>query len=269
MNTWKMFCLSIFFLPWTGNSVAQHRWQFTDKPVWQDEFDVEGLPDKTKWKYDVGGHGWGNNELQYYTEADSMNAFVSDGILHISAQQQDDDQNPFTSARLVSIGKGDFLYGRVEFRARVPKGRGTWPAVWMLPTDQVYGGWPASGEIDLLEHVGYDPDVVHISVHTEKYHHSIGTQKTAKRKLRSASDEFQQYRLDWTPDYIIGFINDEQLFEFRKDSADYKAWPFDKNFHILINLAVGGEWGGQQGIDEDAFPAVFEVDYIRVYPLIE
>jgi beta-glucanase (GH16 family) len=175
----------------------------------------------------------------------------------------------FTSTRLVSRGKGDFLYGRFEVRAKVPVGRGTWPAVWMLPTDWAYGGWPASGEIDILEHVGFDPNVVHISVHTQAYHHSIGTQKTATRTLPEAQTAFQVYRVDWTPQDIQGFVNGTQIFQFKNEAKGFAVWPFDKKFHWLINLAVGGNWGGQQGIDETAFPATFEVDYVRVYPLIE
>ena len=139
----------------------------------------------------------------------------------------------------------------------------------MLPTDRAYGDWPNSGEIDILEHVGYDPDVVHISVHTKDYHHSIGTQKTATRKIENVTTDFQLYRIDWTPDYINGYVNDVRIFSFSNEKRGFSAWPFDKKFHWLINLAVGGNWGGQQGIDDEAFPALFEVDYVRVYDLVQ
>src|SRR3546814_595495 len=161
----------------------QKEYTFATTPSWADEFDYEGLPDDDKWGYDVGSqNGWGNNELQFYTEKRPENARVADGVLTITAIKEDHEDMAYTSARLVSRGKADFLYGRFEVRAKVPQGVGTWPAAWMLPTDWKYGGWPASGEIDILEHVGYDQDVVHISVHTEAYNHVIGTQKTATKK---------------------------------------------------------------------------------------
>ncbi len=244
---------------------------FSNTPSWSDEFNYEGLPDPSKWSYDVGSphNGWGNNELQYYTEARKENVHVSGGTLKITARKEKMEGLDYTSARLVSKGKGDFLYGRFEVRAKAASGRGTWPAVWMLPTDWTYGDWPNSGEIDILEHVGYDPDVVHISVHTKDYHHSIGTQKTATKKIENVTTEFQLYRIDWTPDYINGYVNDARIFSFSNEKRDFKAWPFDKKFHWLINLAIGGDWGGQQGIDDQAFPAQFEVDYVRVYDLVQ
>ncbi len=246
-------------------------YSFSSKPSWADEFDYEGLPDASKWGYDVGSpnNGWGNNELQYYTDGRKENVTVSGGLLRITARKEDFGEKNYTSTRLVSKGKGDFLYGRFEVRAKVPKGKGTWPAAWMLPSDWVYGGWPNSGEIDILEHVGYDQDVVHISVHTKDYHHSIGTQKTAVKKIQNATTEFHLYRIDWTPDYIKGYVDDQLIFTFNNEKRGFAAWPFDQKFHWLVNLAVGGDWGGQQGIDDTAFPAQMEVDYVRVYDLIE
>ncbi len=254
-----------------GNTDSIKNYEFTAQPIWADEFDNPGLPDSSKWSYDVGSqhNGWGNQELQYYTEADPKNVEVKDGYLHIHALPEQKEGLDYTSARLVSKGKGDFLYGRFEVRAKVPAGKGTWPAVWMLPTDWIYGGWPNSGEIDILEHVGYDPDVVHISVHTKDYHHSIGTQKTAFRKIENAREQFHLYRIDWTPDYIKGFVDDQELFSFANEGSGFKAWPFDQKFHWLINLAVGGFWGGAEGVDRDAFPATFTVDYVRVYDLVK
>lgn len=249
----------------------QKEYTFAATPSWADEFDYEGLPDDDKWGYDVGSgsNGWGNNELQYYTEKRPENVQVGNGVLTITAINEAYEGLTYTSTRLVSRGKADFLYGSFEVRAKVPQGVGTWPAVWMLPTDWKYGGWPASGEIDILEHVGYDQDVVHISVHTEAYNHVIGTQKTATRKIENATTDFHRYRVDWTPAYIRGFVDDVQIFNFQNEGKGYQMWPFDQQFHWLINLAVGGNWGGQQGVDETAFPARMEVDYIRVYPLVE
>jgi beta-glucanase (GH16 family) len=250
---------------------SQEKYTFASTPTWADEFNYTGLPDTTKWSYDVGSlyNGWGNNELQYYTKADPKNVLVKDGKLKIIALQQKKEGLDYTSTRLVSKSKGDFVYGRFEARAKVPKGRGTWPAIWMLPTASTYGGWPNSGEIDILEHVGYDMDVVHISVHTKAYHHSIQTQKTATKKIQDASEQFHLYRIDWTPDYIKGFVDDVEIFHFDNEKKSYLEWPFDQKFHWLINLAVGGFWGGLKGIDEKAFPATFEVDYVRVYDLIQ
>jgi beta-glucanase (GH16 family) len=239
-------------------------WTFETTPFWADEFDYEGLPDPAKWDYDIGGGGWGNNELQYYTN-DLSNASVSNGSLKITAKKEQFENRNFTSTRLVSRNKGDFLYGRIEVRAIVPQGLGTWPAIWMLPTDWEYGGWPASGEIDVMEHVGYDPEMIHMSIHTEAYYWRINTQKTSKRIVEGAMDEYQIYRMDWTPYALRGYVNDALLFTFTNEGKTYKEWPFDKRFHLLLNIAVGGDWGGQQGVDESAFPASMLVDYVRYY----
>ena len=145
--------------------------------VWSDEFEYTGLPDAAKWSYDVGGHGWGNKELQYYTERRKENARVENGLLIVEARRDGWEGHEYTSARLVSKGKGDWTYGRIEVRAKVPSGRGTWPAIWMLPTGKTYGAWPNSGEIDIMEHVVSDPDVIHASVNTRAYQHVISTQK--------------------------------------------------------------------------------------------
>lgn len=244
------------------------RWTFESTPFWQDEFEYTGAPDPGRWGYDIGGGGWGNNELQYYT--DSLdNAFVDNGMLTIVAKRQPMEGRNYTSARLVSKGKGDFLHGRIEFRARVPAGRGTWPALWMLPTDATYGPWPASGEIDVMEHVGHDPDVVHVSVHTEAYNHMIGTHRTSTTRVEGATDGFHLYRVDWTPDHIRGYIDGASVFEFANEGGGHAAWPFDQRFHLLMNIAVGGDWGGLEGVDEAAFPARMEIDYVRVYRLLE
>ncbi|WP_199182058.1 MULTISPECIES: family 16 glycosylhydrolase [unclassified Siphonobacter] len=243
-------------------------WTFEKTPVWADEFDYTGLPDAKKWGYDLGGSGWGNNELQYYTDSEN-NARVANGKLTITARKESKEGKDYTSARLVSKGKGDFLYGRFEINARLPAGRGTWPAIWMLPTDWAYGGWPNSGEIDIMEHVGYDPNVVHITTHTLAYYFKINTQKTATRTIDRATEDFHRYRVDWTPYAIRGYIDDEFIFEFVNEGKGSAVWPFDKRFHLLLNVAVGGDWGGAKGVDPTIFPAAMEVDYVRVYKMIE
>jgi len=244
------------------------KWQL----VWADEFNNTGLPDPAKWSYDVGGHGWGNKELQYYTEKRKENARVENGSLVIEARREDWQNREYTSARLVSKAKGDWTYGRFEVRAKLPTGKGAWPAIWMLPTAKTYGGWPSSGEIDIMEQVGFEPHVVHASVHTKSYHHSIGTQKTAKIVVPTATTEFNVYAIEWTPEEIRGYANDQHYFTFKNErltnsSADYKQWPFDQPFHMLLNIAVGGTWGGAQGVDQTIWPQRLEIDYVRVYQL--
>lgn len=243
-------------------------WTFETSPAWADEFTNNGAPDPTKWGYDVGGTGWGNNELQNYTN-NLRNASVNNGVLTITARKENSGANSYTSARLVSKGKGDYLYGRIEIKAKIPSGRGTWPALWMLPTDNTYGTWPKSGEIDIMEHVGYDPTNIHVTVHTESFNGMINTQKGGSKKFPNAFDEFHLYRLDWTPYAIRGYIQNELIFEFVNNGQGYAGWPFDKRFHLLMNVAVGGNWGGAQGVDDGVFPKSMEVDYVRVYKMID
>lgn len=235
--------------------------------VWSDEFDYEGLPNEEKWDYDLGGNGWGNNELQYYTKGENVS--VADGFLKIEARKEDYQNCEYTSTRLVSRGKGDWLYGKFEIYAKLPEGKGTWPAIWMLPTDWIYGDWPASGEIDIMEHVGYDQNRVHGSVHTQSYYHSIGTQKSSSVMVEGISDDFHLYTLEWLPDMIIISVDQEEYFRFKptdfKQTPTYEQWPFDKRFHLLLNIAVGGNWGGAMGVDETIYPQELLVDYVRVY----
>jgi len=243
-------------------------WTFETTPVWSDEFDYTGLPDPAKWGYDIGGNGWGNNELEYYTN-DIRNAGVANGILTITVLKEDIGGLHYSSARLVTKNKEDILYGRIEVKAKVPAGKGTWPAIWMLPTDWAYGNWPKSGEIDIMEHVGYDPNVIHISTHCEAYYWRLNNQKTAVLKIENAITAFHLYRVDWTPYAIRGYIDDNLVFTNVNEGTGYKVWPFDKRFHLLLNIAIGGDWGGQKGIDENAFPASMQVDYVRFYKMID
>jgi len=241
------------------------------QPVWCDEFDYTGLPDTTMWGYDVGGNGGGNNELQYYTNADPDNVFVKNGILTITSLQESMGGKQYTSTRLVSRDKGDFLYGKIQVRAKVPAGTGTWPAIWMLPTDWEYGGWPTSGEIDIMEYVGYDPNKVHATIHTGAFYHGLGTQIGKVRSLSTAEEEFHVYELEWEPNVMRFYINGVKFFEvsYNPDTMNHvdviDAWPFDKRFHLLINTAIGGDWGGVEGVDNDIFPVEFQIDYVRVF----
>ena len=235
--------------------------------VWSDEFDKNGAPNPDKWDYDVGGHGWGNNELQYYTRGENVE--VKDGLLIIEARKEKKGNRDYSSTRLVTRNKGDWLYGKFEIRAKIPKGLGTWPAIWMLPTDWVYGSWPASGEIDIMEHVGYDQGKLHASVHTQTFHHSIGTQKTATTQVPDISEDFHTYTLIWLPDKIQIAVDDTVYYTYQPTQyvaqPTYKEWPFDQRHHLLLNIAFGGNWGGARGIDEHVLPQQMLVDYVRVY----
>jgi len=241
-------------------------WAFETTPMWEDNFNTNGVPDPAKWSYDVGGSGWGNNELQYYTN--TGNARINNGNLIIEAKKENNSGMEYTSARLVTKGKGDFLYGKFEVKAKIPKGRGTWPAIWMLSTDQQYGIWPASGEIDIMEHVGYDPNKIHSTIHTTAYNGGRGTQKTGTKIIPDATDAFHVYTTEWTPYAIRSYIDGEKYFEFINEGNGFTVWPFDKRQHLLMNIAVGGNWGGVQGVDNSIFPATMEIDYIRVYKMI-
>lgn len=235
------------------------------KLVWNDEFDYTGLPDTTKWSYDVGGHGWGNNELQFYTENREKSARIEDGKLIIEAHKESFENMDYTSARLVTKSKGDWKYGRIEVKAKIPKGKGTWPAIWMLPTVWKYGNWPSCGEIDIMEHVGYDPTVIHATIHTEAYNHKIKTQKAGQKKVDDAFTNFHVYAVEWSEEKLDFYIDDEVIFTYKNENTGYKVWPFDIDYYLILNIAIGGDWGGLKGIDPDICPARMEVDYVRVY----
>jgi beta-glucanase (GH16 family) len=234
--------------------------------VWSDEFNYTGVPDTSKWSYDLGARdGWGNNELQYYTN-ESKNVRVENGNLVIEAHNDSMENKAFTSSRIVSKGKGDWLYGRIEVRAKLPSGKGTWPALWMLSTDWEYGGWPACGEIDIMEHVGYDPGVIHGTIHTEAYNHIKQTQKEGMITIPDAHDKFHVYAIDWQKNKIDFFADDKLYHSVTRDPKDdFKGWPFDKKFHLLMNIAIGGNWGGSKGVDNHIWPQRMEIDYVRVY----
>jgi len=247
--------------PGTGTNLGEYQL------VWSDEFNYSGLPDNKKWSYDTDGNasGWGNNEAQFYTSARLKNSEVKDGNLYINAIKEDFEGKKYTSARLVTRSKGDWLYGKVEVRAKLPDGRGMWPAIWMLPTDWIYGGWPASGEIDIMENVGYDPFVILASAHTQAYNHVKGTQKSGKLTVNDCYTEFHNYILEWEANEYRVYIDDKLIFTFQNEKTGFQVWPFDKRFHLLLNVAVGGNWGGAKGIDDSIFPRSMVVDYVRVY----
>jgi beta-glucanase (GH16 family) len=239
---------------------------FDTNVAWSDEFDYTGAPDPAKWQYDVGGGGWGNSELQYYTNT-TNNASVANGILTITARKENMGGMGYTSSRMVSKFSSDMLYGRIEMKIKIPAGRGTWPAGWMLPNDYAYGSWPNSGEIDIMEYVGFDPNNVHFSTHDQANYG--GNSKTSTLNIPTATTTFHLYRMDWTPDAIKGYYDDQLVFTYTNDKkGQFATWPFDKPFHILLNLAIGGTWGGTQGVDDTIFPVSMQVDYVRFYKMI-
>lgn len=268
-----MILAAFFFLVASTSCDSTETEAATDVPdrpgwrlVWNDEFDVDGLPDSDRWVYDVGDHGWGNNERQNYYAQNAETAHVKDGELIITASLVGEGPSKeYRSARMKTKDKGDWTYGRVEVRANLPAGIGTWPAIWMLPTDNEYGGWPNSGEIDVMEHVGFDPNVVHGTVHTEAFNHSIGTHKGGQIEVPTATSGFNEYAIEWTAEKIDFFVNDEHYFTFENTGGGPPEWPFDQRFHLIMNIAIGGNWGGQHGVDDTIFPQEMRVDYVRVY----
>ena len=228
---------------------------------------IRVLPDEFKWNYDTAGNawGWGNQELQHYTAHRKENAWVNDGKLIITARKEEGFDKPYTSARLTTKDKGDWLYGRMEVRAKVSKGTGIWPAIWMLPDSNIYGNWPKSGEIDIMEHVGYDPDTIHLTVHTEAFNGMYQTQKTGKVYVPEAENEFYTYSIEWTETKCDFFIDGKKGFTFKKQSDNTDEWPFDHPYYLILNVAVGGSWGGVHGVDDSIFPQTMEIDYVRVY----
>jgi beta-glucanase (GH16 family) len=234
------------------------------KLVWSDEFDYTGLPDSKKWTAETGGHGWGNNELQFYTSGRKENARVENGMLTIEARKEDWQGSKYTSARLITKTKGDWQYGKLEVKARLPKGRGSWPAIWMLASTTPLK-WPDDGEIDIMEHVGFNQGAVHGTVHTKKFNHTIGTQKGSMISVSDCSDNFHVYSVEWNKDSVKVAVDGNFYFRFANDKSGYDAWPFDNKMHLLLNIAVGGNWGGQKGVDETIWPQSMEVDYVRVY----
>ncbi len=254
----------LLLLATTFNSFQNKQKAKEWKLVFSDEFNYNGLPDTSKWNYDVGGDGWGNNELEYYTSKNPDNARVENGNLIIEARKEKKDKNDYTSARLVTKGKGDWQYGKIEVKAKLPKGLGTWPAIWMLGSTTPLK-WPDDGEIDIMEHVGFHQGYIHGSIHCKKYYHSIGTQKTDTTIVKDCSEKFHVYGLEWNADNVKVSVDGNVFFSFKNEHSGYEAWPFDNKMHLLLNVAVGGNWGGAKGIAQDIWPQRMEIDYVRVY----
>ncbi|MEJ2703174.1 MAG: DUF3472 domain-containing protein, partial [Sedimentisphaerales bacterium] len=222
------------------------------KLVWADEFNYRGLPDQNKWSYEVGFIR--NREKQYYTKDRLENARVKNGSLIIEARKEKYEKGAYTSASINTRRKAEWLYGRVEVRAKLPTGRGTWPAIWMLGTNRDEVGWPSCGEIDIMENVGFDPNLIHANVHTKAYNHVKKTNKGATIKAEKPYEQYHVYTIEWYPDRIDFFLDHQKYFSFENEGTGNDVWPFDKPQYLILNLAIGGSWGGQKGIDDTIFP---------------
>jgi beta-glucanase (GH16 family) len=244
------------------------------KLVWSDEFDTDGAPDPKKWTYEEGFVR--NGEKQFYTVDRRENARVEKGNLviegrkeHYTSPKPGPGGKPhtaeYTSASLTTAKSASFTYGRIEARAKIPHGRGTWPALWMLGINIGQVGWPKCGEIDILENVGFDPDGIHTTVHTEAYNHPKKTQKGKRTERPKPYDAFHVYAIEWTKEKIDFYFDEEKVFTFENEGKGEATWPFDKPQYLILNFAIGGAWGGQKGIDETIFPQQFLIDYVRVY----
>jgi beta-glucanase (GH16 family) len=236
--------------------------------VWQDEFEGEAI-NRANWTFDLGGWGWGNGEAQYYTDRPE-NARVENGLLVIEARQEKYENSYYTSARLITQGLQDFQYGRIEARIKVPYGAGTWPAFWMLgsdfqrnPDDPIDSNWPDAGEIDIMEHVGREPDLIMGTVHGPGYSGALGIGRWNRQEYDIAED-FHTYAIEWNYDGITWIYDGEPYFTLEREAVGEREWVFDKEFFILLNLALGGQLAGPIGLDTK-FPANVYVDYVRVY----
>ena len=231
------------------------------KLLWEENFDGQSLNEKA-WNFELGDGcphicGWGNNERQSYTKD---NHVVKGGNLNITARK---DGDKYTSTRITTAGKKEFQYGYIEARAKVPVGHGIWPAFWMLGTDIKQVGWPMCGEIDILEYIGREPDMAYTTLHYKDRHGDNANGK--KTQMPDIEDGFHTYGVNWTADKIEFFIDGEAVFSYEApETKTPETWPFDQPFYILVNMAVGGNFGGPK-VDDSIFPQEYVIDYIRVY----
>lgn len=237
--------------------------------VWHDEFDYEGRPDPEKWNYDVGNRKWANNELQAYT-ARAANVEVRDGRLLMRALKERDGEREYTSVRMTTWERQSWQYGYFEIRAKLPSGRGSWPAFWFLADDIRRGvRWPLCGEIDMMEHTLLEKNRLVYSLHSQKHNHTRHDTKqySTGYVCPGVCEEFHVYGMEWTPEYVEYFLDGVSVCKYRKtdDPEDMSetAWPYDKPYYMILNIAVGGFMGGP--VAEEDLPFVMEVDYVRVY----
>ena len=281
MNLLKILFISVVL---SKLLIADKQWEL----VWSDEFDYNGMPSGENWVLLEGYLGF-NQELQRYS-SNLKNAYVSDGFLRITALKEKVSQDRFneikeivsdyggdisqlggneiTSARLVTYGKREFSEGAIAVRARFSDGRGSWPAIWLLG-DESIRPWPSCGEIDIMEHVGYNPNIIHSSVHTKDYNFRERNNSTDSIKLDSVK-EWHVYSVEWNEEEIIFAVDGHEYHKLKKGDRDNENWPFSKHdyYHIILNIAVGGGWGGIEGVDLDSLPYFMDIDYVRAYKLL-
>lgn len=235
--------------------------------VWHDEFN-EGTSLGTDWTHEVQPAGWVNNELQEYVNGSADGKRVTelvDGKLNINCFKASNGK--VYSGRVYAKVATGWTYGYFEARILLPKGKGTWPAFWMMPVNNNYttNPWPSCGEIDIMEEVGADPNLVSSSIHCEAYNHTINTQKTQSRNIGTAESEYHVYACEWTENYLKFFVDGTELMTFNNEGTGKRVWPFTYSFYPILNLAWGGAWGGYKGVDENALPVTMKVDYVRVF----
>lgn len=274
----KLFLVTICVLALFAPPSKADEWTL----IWSDEFEYEGLPDKTKWDYEEGFVR--NKEMQYYTRERKENVRVENGVLVIEGRKEDfkntkfkagsknwqeqRDVAKYTSGSINTLGKAEFKYGRIEVRAKVPQGKGMWPAIWMMGTHRARVGWPRCGEIDIMEYVGKDPHSIHACIHfadpankDEAIHKSAGK---GTLTIHEPYKNFHIYAIEWNETQIRFFVGDKQYSTFNVDAAGKgQDNPFLKPHYLLLNLAIGGSWGGE--IDDHALPQRYEIDYVRVF----
>lgn len=226
------------------------------KLVWEENFDGGTLNEKV-WNFELGDHGWGNNERQLYTKT---NHTIKDGFLTITAKKEGDKK--YTSTRITTAGKKEFKYGYMEARAKVPTGWGIWPAFWMLGSNIKDAGWPKCGEIDILEYIGREPHTVYTTLHTQATHGEHASSK--KTTFENIEEGFHLYAVNWTKDQMEFFVDGQSVYIYAPENKNVDNWPFDQPFYFILNMAVGGNFGGPD-VDDEIFPQEFIIDYVRVY----
>ena len=248
------------------------------KVVWSDEFTRAGAPDTAKWTHEKGFIR--NQEAQFYTDARPENARIEKGKLIIEARREawpnssyvagskrwseSREKAEYTSASLTTDGKASWSHGKVEVRAKLPGGKGTWPAIWMLGNNRKQVGWPKCGEIDIMENVGYEPRMIHANIHTEAYNHAKKTNKGGKIELPAPDKKFHVYSVEWDSTEMKFAVDGKVYFTYVNEKTGLAAWPYDQPSYLILNVAVGGAWGGREGIDSSVFPRRMEIDWVRV-----
>ncbi|MDR1221268.1 MAG: glycoside hydrolase family 16 protein [Tannerella sp.] len=228
--------------------------------IWSDEFDYEGLPDDTKWSYEEGFVR--NNEPQYYTKGAAGNAFVKDGVLKITARKENGPDAEYTSASIHTGGKFEFTGGRIEVKAKLPRGKGVWPAIWTLGVNISRAGWPVCGEIDIMEYWGANPHSIHANVHTGDYNHTKGSGRGGQITFENPWEDFHLFAVEWYGDRLDFYFDKKLYYSCKKEGKGIGEWPFEAPQYLLINLALTS---GEGNIDPSVFPAEYLIDYVRIY----